>query len=145
MLNDGGALRQALSRQGISVSQDISVNAEPKNLSVAGLDIAFASSDGEDDDVRRLAESLLRAGAKVAVVTRGHKGSFVTNGARTAAVEATRIQPVDTTGAGDAFIAGFLDAWLENASMERCLEKGGEAATAACLHLGGFPQAPAPY
>ncbi|TIU91193.1 MAG: fructoselysine 6-kinase, partial [Mesorhizobium sp.] len=36
-LDDGGALRRRLSRAGVSVSQDISVNADPANLGVEGL------------------------------------------------------------------------------------------------------------
>jgi len=144
-LNDWGELRRVLSRQGISVSQDISVNAERRNLGVAGLGIAFASSHGRDDEIRDLADDLLEAGAAMAVITRGEKGSFATDGKNTVATDALKIEPLDTTGAGDAFIAGFLDAWLTDVSLEKCLEKGREAASAACLHLGGFPQVPAPY
>lgn len=40
-LDDGGALRRRLSRAGVSVSQDISVNADPADLGVEGLSIVF--------------------------------------------------------------------------------------------------------
>lgn len=139
-LNDWGALRKALSRRGTSVSQDISVNADRRNQGVAGLEIAFASSDGRDDEVRDLAEELLEAGAEMAVITRGEKGSFATDGKNTASIDAVKIEPLDTTGAGDAFIAGFLNARLSGKPLDLCLAAGREVATAACLHLGGFPQ-----
>lgn len=139
-LNDGGTLRNVLLQKSVSVSQDISVNAKPHNLGVAGLDIAFASADGLTEEVQRFAEGLIKAGARLAVVTRGDKGSMATDGKDFAAVDATKIEPVDTTGAGDAFIAGFLNAWLNALPLEQSLEWGRVAGTAACLHFGGFPQ-----
>jgi sugar/nucleoside kinase (ribokinase family) len=35
-----------------------------------------------------------------------------------------RVDPIDTTGAGDAFDAGFLRAWLDGADLGDCLELG---------------------
>jgi fructoselysine 6-kinase len=141
-LNDGGALREVLSQRGVGVSRDISINAEPCNLKVAGLDIAFVSNHGSDEAVQRTAENLLTNGAKLVVVTRGEKGSIATDGKNFRAIGAIEIKALDTTGAGDAFIAGFLDARLEECSLEECLKRGREAATAACMHFGGFPQDP---
>ena len=46
------------------------------------------------------------------------------------------------TGAGDAFIAGFLHAWLDGGSLEQALILGTERGAIACMHRGGFPQAP---
>jgi sugar/nucleoside kinase (ribokinase family) len=39
-------------------------------------------------------------------------------------VPAMRVDPIDTTGAGDAFDAGFLRAWLDGADLGDCLELG---------------------
>lgn len=139
-LNDDGALRRALSQAGISVSQDISVNAEPRNLGVAGLDIAFATSDGSRAEAAAKARQLIIDGAKLAVITRGSEGSLASDGASIAELPALAIEPVDTTGAGDAFIAGFLDARLAARPLMECLERGREIATRTCLHIGGFPQ-----
>lgn len=139
-LNDGGDLRRELRRRNVSVSQDISVNAEARNLEVAGLDIAFGSHGGPLEDALRFATDLVRAGARLAVVTRGEAGSLATDGQKVLRIGAKPIEAVDTTGAGDAFIAGFLDARLKSLALDLCLEAGREVATAACLHLGGFPQ-----
>ncbi|HTN97995.1 MAG TPA: PfkB family carbohydrate kinase, partial [Nordella sp.] len=139
-LNDGGALRRALAQAGVSVSQDISVNAEPRNLGVAGLDIAFATSDGSSSEAIQKARELIAADAKLAVITRGAEGSLASDGQTIVELPALPIDPVDTTGAGDAFIAGFLDARLAALPLIDCLERGREIATKTCLHLGGFPQ-----
>lgn len=139
-LNDDGAVRRALAQAGIAVSQDISVNAEARNLAVAGLAIAFATAEGSSAEATRQARELIKAGARLAVVTRGAEGSLASDGEKVIELAATPIDPVDTTGAGDAFIAGFLDAHLTALPLLHCLERGREIATRTCLHLGGFPQ-----
>jgi len=45
----------------------------------------------------------------------------------------------DTTGAGDAFCAGFLAAWLTGASLAAAAASGGRAAALAVSHFGGRP------
>jgi len=139
-LNDGGALRRELRNRNVSVSQDISVNAEARNREVAGLDIAFGSNSGPQEEALRFGADLVQAGARLAVITRGDAGSLATDGQNVVLIGATPIEAVDTTGAGDAFIAGFLDARLKSLPLAQCLEAGRKVATAACLHIGGFPQ-----
>ena len=139
-LNDGGALKRKLWSLGKSVSQDLSVNNTPENLSPEGLSIAFASA--ESARAREAAEALLNRGAALAVVTMGVEGSLATDGRQFALVPASPIMPLDTTGAGDSFIAAFLKAHVLGADMETALRAGAEHARCACLHLGGFPQEP---
>lgn len=139
-LDDGGDLRRRLTAAGRSVSQDVSVNARPENLGVEGLTIAFASIDGGHDAAVTLARDLLRRGARNAVVTRGADGSSVFLNGSSVSVPAHRIQPVDTTGAGDSYIAAFLFAHLAGASPEEAGKAAAEQAAGTCLHEGGFPQ-----
>ncbi len=55
-------------------------------------------------------------------------------------VPAERVDPVDTTGAGDSFIAGFLAAWLRGAAPDAAARAGAHRARLTCLPEGGFPQ-----
>ena len=141
-LDDGGAVRRRLSAAGRSVSQDITVNARPENLGVEGLSIVFSSIDGSHEDASRLAGDLFGRGARGVVVTRGARGSSVFVNGVSADLPARPIVPVDTTGAGDSYIAGFLHALLSGASPERAGEHGAACAAATCMHEGGFPQRP---
>ncbi len=59
-----------------------------------------------------------------------------------ARTNARPVDVVDTLGAGDTFIAGFLAARLGGGSLQYCLEAGRNLASDTCRHLGGFPQAP---
>jgi len=52
------------------------------------------------------------------------------------------VVPLDTTGAGDCFDAGFLHAWLRGESPERCLQAAnicGALSTEAYGGIAGFP------
>jgi ribokinase len=59
----------------------------------------------------------------------------------TSAAEPLDRPELDTTGAGDAFAAGFLAARARGASPEVCLRDGHALAAAACRTTGGRPEA----
>ena len=139
-LDDGGALKRRLSAAGVSVSQDISVNAAPEDRSPAGLAIAFASC-GENEDAAARLGAILDAGVRIAVLMRGSAGSIASDGRATASPGIVPVADlVDSTGAGDTFIAGFLDAHLDGASLRESLEAGRNQAALTLGHPGGFPQ-----
>lgn len=143
-LDDGGALRRALRAAGVSVSQDVSVNADPANLGVEELDIAFASAGADRERAEALLSALLNGGAKLAVVTCGSLGSMASDGNSRAEASIRSVDVVDTTGAGDGFIAGFISARSAGKDLQACLEMGRDIAAESCRHLGGYPQDPTP-
>ncbi len=126
---------ERLAAMGVSVSQDLAVNR-----SIGPLEIAFDSAGEDRERARQLLDEALAAGARLAVVTMGAMGAIAGAGRRIWAVEASPIDPVDTTGAGDSFIAGFLHARLQGKPVEDSLAAGRDAAARTCLHPGGFPQ-----
>jgi sugar/nucleoside kinase (ribokinase family) len=75
-----------------------------------------------------LIRSLRRLGPKIVVVTAGEKGAFIGAAAGTyfVGVTSSRDNRVDATGAGDAFVSGFLAGYLGDSSEgERpALERG---------------------
>ena len=50
-----------------------------------------------------------------------------------------KIKAVDTTGAGDAFVAAFLAARLQGAEIETALERAVTAGAEAATRVGGGP------
>lgn len=57
---------------------------------------------------------LCKNGVRLAAVTVGPDGAYVAAGGETAYVPADKKDPVDTTGAGDAFWSGFIHAFIES-------------------------------
>ena len=74
------------------------------------------------------------------VVKLGRHGAYVhTRDHRMAYAEAVPVDVVDTTGAGDAFAAGFLPAWCEGLEPQLALERGNAAAARVVARLGARP------
>ncbi|WP_081322545.1 sugar kinase [Microbacterium testaceum] len=86
--------------------------------------------------------SLLAAGVAQVVVKRGPEGAavFTTDGLTEAL--GFVIEPLDTVGAGDAFVAGYLSAWLEDLRAEDALVRGNACGAMACLVPGDWEAAP---
>ena len=73
------------------------------------------------------------------VVTLGSMGAAYLGGTERAQITAPRIDVVDTTGAGDAFAAGFLARWVDGGTPEEALDGGRAAAEICVTHLGARP------
>jgi sugar/nucleoside kinase (ribokinase family) len=65
-----------------------------------------------------------KLGWQNAVVKLGPHGAAMRQQDRVCSVESPDVKVVDTTGAGDAFDAGFIDGLLDNLSGEECLRRG---------------------
>lgn len=74
------------------------------------------------------------------VVTLGRDGALWRRGFITATAPAERSAEVlDTTGAGDAFAAGFLASWLLHPEPETALADGNRLAAGAIARVGARP------
>jgi len=84
--------------------------------------------------------SVLCRYAEIVVLKRGAAGAMLatTEGARFS-IPAPAIKPVDTTGAGDAFLARFVAEWLGGNELEKCLALAVGTGSAATGHIGGQP------
>lgn len=71
-----------------------------------------------------------------AVVKRGSEGASALTPDGTVHHEGFGVDPVDTSGAGDAFAAGFLTVWLDGGDLERCLAVGNACGALAAEQPG---------
>lgn len=103
-------------------------------------------------DVRKAAESITEYGAKIVLITLGEKGSFVyLQDQQEAYVSGYSSKVVDTTGAGDSFMGGFLykicesGKRIEEYSLQEMIEcvRFGNAMASLCVEReGAIPAMP---
>ncbi len=74
------------------------------------------------------------------VIKRGASGAEAAEGARRWRIKARKIEAIDTTGAGDAFVAAFLSQRLNGADIQPSLERGAAAGFDAATIVGGLPR-----
>lgn len=102
------------------------------------------------DDVDAAAVALATMGAEgrtdggpVVAVKQGAAGAIaVTAGGPVVRVPALPVDPIDTTGAGDSFDAGFLRAWLDGGDLRESLELGVACGAMSTRRLGGVDGQP---
>lgn len=74
------------------------------------------------DTIEKAAEYLLERGCKNVIIKVGEKGAYYFNKTDSFYKIGIDTNVVDTTGAGDAFLAGFTYALLHEYDMELCVE-----------------------
>ena len=147
---------------GASVSVD--VNHRPRlwgdrpaasshRLLAAASDVLFASVDevpllvdGAENDLQAIpgdrataaATVLAEHGHRHVVVTDGAAGSAAVHDEVVASMPALDVAVVDTVGAGDAFVGGYLAAWSRGESLSGRLTAGCISGAAACRHGGDW-------
>ncbi len=85
--------------------------------------------------------SAVRQDVALAAVTRAESGSVVLRGDERVSVAAAAASVVDTTGAGDAYAAGFLAAYTAGRGLPACGALGSQAAAEIISHYGARPEA----
>jgi ribokinase len=96
-----------------------------------------------ETNYRKGAESLLAEGIRLVVVKLGAEGCYVTDGENSHLTEAYRVRVVDTTGAGDAFNAGFLYGLIKYKALSDCGKIGNFVASRCIMKVGartGLPR-----
>ncbi len=118
---------------------------EFKSLIADGVDIVFANeaeiiSLYQTTDFDTAASQAAKA-MKMAVLTRGAKGSLLLAGSQKVAVPVEAVaQVVDSTGAGDLYAAGFLYGITHGADLAAAGRFGSIAAAEIISHTGARPE-----
>jgi ribokinase len=82
------------------------------------------------------ADIMIGRGVKVVAVKLGGDGCYVTDGRERHLIEPFKVNVVDTTGAGDAFCAGFLYGLINEKSLVECGQLGNFVASRCIMQMG---------
>jgi ribokinase len=82
------------------------------------------------------AQKLLDEGVRIVAVKLGPKGCYVTDGKEEHLIPRFPAKVVDTTGAGDAFCAGFLYGLVKNKNLVQCGRLGNFVASKCIQKVG---------
>jgi sugar/nucleoside kinase (ribokinase family) len=116
-----------------------------RDLVSGHVDILFANETEitslyEKNSFDEAAEAA-RIDVALAALTRSEAGSVVLRGSETVPIAAEPTKVIDTTGAGDAYAAGFLAGYTSGESLAMCGRMGSIAAAEVISHYGARPEA----
>ena len=128
------------------LSYDFSTRRQSAHRKAIGRYCFLASVSGDglaEGEIKGIASELLETGTKWVLVTRGRAGAVLHSQSTAYSTPAQLIDPVDTLGAGDAFIARTLFGLLKGERPAEVLARAAEAAATTCSYFGavGYPAA----
>lgn len=92
--------------------------------------------------VEAAAKALLAKGVKTVIVTLGEKGAMLIIPEKIQHIPAFKIDVIDTTAAGDAFIGGLAAALLKGKSLQEAVRYGNASGALAATKFGAQPSLP---
>ena len=116
-----------------------------RDLVKQNVDILFANeaevTSLYEENTFEAAAERARADVALAALTRSEAGSVILRGAETVEIAAEPTRVIDTTGAGDAYAAGFLAGLTSGKPLPVCGRLASIAAAEVISHYGARPQA----
>lgn len=111
-----------------------------KNLDqvLDAVQYAFFSYTKEDEFIRDYLKNAYRNSTKCVIATLGENGSIAYDGEKFYRHGIRKVETVDTIGAGDSFIAGFMFARMNEKDILSCLQAGASKAEETIQHFGAF-------
>jgi sulfofructose kinase len=134
----GIAAARAARAQGIPVVADVSPKREYKEF-LRHVDVWIASDKFPGLSAyspEKALDAMHRLGPETVVLTRGDKGLVWSDPQGRGEGQAFRVEPRDTTGAGDAFHGAFAFATARGWDIGRCCEFSSAVAALNCTDLG---------
>jgi ribokinase len=94
-------------------------------------------------DYEEGAKNFTKLGAEMVAVKLGKKGCYITDGKESHLIKAYKVDALDTTGAGDAFCAGFIYGLINGKDLYDCGRLGNFVASRCITKIGartGLPR-----
>ncbi len=155
-----GGTRRASAHRALNLARDttMTVSVDPSSVPLlgdigpenflqwtAGADLIFPNHEEgalltATDDPEDIADALLNHYPAIVLKLGAGGALFADIDGTRIRLPAARTKAVDTTGAGDALCAGFLAAWLRDATPAEALKSGLVTAARVVGQIGGRPE-----
>ena len=109
--------------------------SEKKSLNSLKLNLQEAQAVTRRSTAKEAADHLTAMGVEQVYITLGSDGVYCSDGTRHEHLKAIPSRVINTTGAGDAFIAGVAHARMQDTPFPDCAQTGLKAAHATLLSL----------
>ena len=115
---------------------DVLIPNESETALLAGRSVSSRA------EAETAAEALREMGVSTVILTLGERGALLAYEDGVELLPAFEVRPVDTTAAGDAFVAGFAVALAEGRPVPEAVRWGNAAGALATTTLGAQPSLP---
>lgn len=85
---------------------------------------------------KEIIEKIAHSGPKIIVLTDGPKTIYAYQDGKFYSKIPRKIKVIDSTGAGDAFAAGFIYGIMYNKDIQTCLDMGLKESDSVITHIG---------
>lgn len=130
-----------LKEKGAAVAFDFATKLEDPVVAVAipYVDYAFFSIDDKEEEwIKGFMVEMQKKGPKVVVVTRGELGSLAYDGINFFKYGIVPCEVVDTMGAGDSYIAGFLYSICQGNEIPEAMADGAANSSVTLAYSGAW-------
>jgi sugar/nucleoside kinase (ribokinase family) len=151
LFDDLASKLSELRNLGVTTSLDVvfNVRMDDPNLrqvlwkALPHLDIFMANEHeaarlSGESSFEMAAANLKDKGADKVIVKRGEAGCFGLSDLFSGSIPTRKVDVLDTTGAGDAFAAGFVAGLVRGESFQEACQAGNEAGALICTKLGAI-------
>lgn len=130
-----------IKERGVPVAFDFAdkIDHEITHKALPYVDYAFFSCDSKDnEDLYEFMKSIKSKGPSIVIVTRGEKGSIAYDGNEFTEFGIVECEVIDSMGAGDSYIAGFLMGIIEGKSILESMKKGAQSSSETIGYYGAW-------
>lgn len=131
----------AIRARGVKVAFDAATRPEDEaaQIAIPSTDyLFFATDDGDTPELRKQMKEIKEKGPALVIATMGEEGSIVYDGEKYIKFGIIPCNVVDTMGAGDSYIAGFLKGILEKQPVEECMKMGASNSSVTLEYNGAW-------
>lgn len=124
----------------VPIAYDCSTHYEDEasRKAIPYVDYLFGSADADTPELRQLMKKMKSKGPKIVIYILGDKGSLAYDGNTFTVGRIVPCEVVDTIGAGDSYIAGFLLGILQKKTIAECMSIGAKNSSITLGYFGAW-------